>query len=744
MTEENKATKERVSSEIGDRSNQSFLGDPLSAKHAVEMLLNDTLQYNVCRYCLHVTTYLRELDEILTMGGKDAFFEVTINDIIASVHPFKVNSKTNVLNKICNMCLDKAISCYLFAQQCEQSERALRNYFEEIIDKFNKLDPIEPVKKRGKRKINPNYNILFVEHENVIDFAEPIINIVNLNAVPNEQDTINDLECSKCWQVLPNTISLLNHEKSHPKSMWYHCRLCGKSFVRIHQYKRHIRNCHISNEINVPEKKFKCNECGIMNEQFSIHLQHVEKHKFKSVFECLIKQNLKCFCMICFGKEETLIDLNESMHFHGGYKELSGERSISSILTRVLPNITLINKDTKICSQCLNSLITSFIFITSTHYIQNRLIKCIDNIVRDLSNIDENKNVIIEIEQNAILPSDAIQEEDNVMREDVLEDEFRIEFTSESDESDELSNVENIYNPARIVTKTYLKRKVANGVAHSAKYDQMCSEFLLKSRRVSEVSGLTCPICIKNFISDYFLKKHIISHLPKPVACKVCNQSFKSKFTLFEHAKMMHILCIPSFSCSICNRLFKNRTRLQHHEKNHFYKKCLLCDKYFKSQKYFNTHLVRHGIKYNMSKRNVVFCSVCEKACSNENELSLHVNKAHIQMKPYSCDMCEKQFYTEYNLKCHKKLHNLYSREECKFCHRVFKCRRSLVIHLRRHIDIKPNACPVCSQTFYSESEVRKHMKLKHGGKFCCRVCRKVVDSNSDLKQHIKVSHSYM
>ncbi|XP_050682837.1 uncharacterized protein LOC126978134 [Leptidea sinapis] len=338
MTEENKATKERVSSEIGDRSNQSFLGDPLSAKHAVEMLLNDTLQYNVCRYCLHVTTYLRELDEILTMGGKDAFFEVTINDIIASVHPFKVNSKTNVLNKICNMCLDKAISCYLFAQQCEQSERALRNYFEEIIDKFNKLDPIEPVKKRGKRKINPNYNILFVEHENVIDFAEPIINIVNLNAVPNEQDTINDLECSKCWQVLPNTISLLNHEKSHPKSMWYHCRLCGKSFVRIHQYKRHIRNCHISNEINVPEKKFKCNECGIMNEQFSIHLQHVEKHKFKSVFECLIKQNLKCICMICFGKEETLIDLNESMHFHGGYKELSGERSISSILTRVLPN----------------------------------------------------------------------------------------------------------------------------------------------------------------------------------------------------------------------------------------------------------------------------------------------------------------------------------------------------------------------------------------------------------------------
>lgn len=260
---------------------------------------------------------------------------------------FQVTEDPNFPNKICNECVDRAISCYLFTQQCERAERALRNCLDDVYEKFEKLDPIEPVKRRGKRKLHPNHNVIRAEHEDVMGYAEPVINIVNVtNHFTTEQSNnkISELECKKCWQVLPNVESLVNHETSHPKSMWFSCRLCGKSFVKCSHLRRHIKETHQYIEENSAEIKiddFKCNECGSTNKTLAEHLQHNEKHKFKSLFKCLVERKVDSLCTVCFDKSSRLTSLNDVVHLHGGYTGLTGDKSIENILTAAIPGVSI-------------------------------------------------------------------------------------------------------------------------------------------------------------------------------------------------------------------------------------------------------------------------------------------------------------------------------------------------------------------------------------------------------------------
>ncbi|OWR42798.1 putative zinc finger protein [Danaus plexippus plexippus] len=735
---------------------------PLTTKNAVKFLLEGTLRLKVCRYCLSVTTSLSELDEILVIAVNSALHEVTIRDMVASFHPFKVTDDKNFPNKICSDCLNRTMNCYLFAQQCERSERSLRNCFEDMYDKFEKLDPIEPVKRRGKPKLNPNCNILYTEHNEVMNYAEPIINIINTDTVAIEDNFITELECQKCWQVLPTAESLLNHEKIHPKSMWYNCRLCGKSFVKRCHLKKHLKSHRqLSNSDNT-ESSYKCNDCGISSDTLSDHYQHIEKHKFKDMFEHLIEGNIGSFCAICMDKGLKMVELSEMVHLHGGYPALSRDLTIQNVLTATIPGIQLDSyMGNKICDSCVNHALNTYIFISKVQYVRNRLNTSVTLMLDNLNIDDPESNVMVEISKELILPSvkdadDTDDSDESDYKVEVLEDEFRVEYSESGSESDfkedsiVLSN--DIQDQLKNVTKTYSK-KVFNGFQMKNDEDSLdvCSEFLtfkkrVKTRKRAPKIRYTCPFCNKNFISDYFLKKHALKHINRAVECDLCYDQFKSKFHLFEHKKMMHLLQSQNYmTCNICGRTFESANKMKIHQKCHRYKECHLCNKYFISQKYYDIHMQRHAARFNTYRnRDEQTCSFCEKACSNENELSLHVNKVHLQIKPYSCDMCEKQYYTEYNLLSHKKLHSLPCKEICEFCNRVFKCRKNLVIHVRKHIGIKPHNCPVCRQAFYSDSIMKNHMKNYHGGKFCCRLCRTVLQSQFDLKTHINVAHSSM
>ncbi|XP_063630503.1 uncharacterized protein LOC134801811 isoform X2 [Cydia splendana] len=310
----------------------------LTTKKAVELLLQGTLRSKVCRYCLSVASPLSDLDQIMQIAGRGTLYKVTIRDMVACFHPFKTLNDPNFPRKICNKCLNRCISAYLFTQQCEQSERALRNCFEDMYAKLEKLDPLDKTKKRGRQKRNPNYNVIHTDHAKVIDYAEPIRNIVNVRSVTlSHEPYMSDLECLKCWQIFTKIEDLIIHEKSHPNNMWFNCRLCGKSFVKRLQLKRHLKS-HGCPEKPEEKHNFQCGTCGFGSEDHSAYLQHIEKHKFQSVLQHLVEKKMDKLCTVCLDKKPKLVELDKMIRLHGGYPGVTGDKSLYSILGSTLPD----------------------------------------------------------------------------------------------------------------------------------------------------------------------------------------------------------------------------------------------------------------------------------------------------------------------------------------------------------------------------------------------------------------------
>lgn len=427
---------------------------------------------------------------------------------------------------------------------------------------------------------------------------------------------------------------------------------------------------------------------------------------------------------------------------------------------------------TKICEKCLNHAITSYVFIHQFSFTRERLDLCVSLMLKNLSKITPSANVFVQVSPPSIMaPPEELEEllddndfiDESKLKIDVLEDEFRLKSESESESepeekfeippsspkrfSSENSTPEMGLNLASNATKTYMKRKLVNGLQSSRYPVDVCSEFLTfnKRKKVEKVAyKFTCPVCSKHFISQYFLKRHILKHVNKKVQCNLCHSVFKSKFYLYEHTKMVHLLKESFYmSCKVCGRNFTDTDKLQSHEENHRIKPCELCNKVYTTQAHYENHIQRHAVKLKLlNEKKSLTCSFCEKECSNDNELSVHVNKIHLQIKPYSCDMCERQFYTESNLKNHKRVHSMPSKETCEFCSKTLRSRKQLVIHVRKHIGAKPFCCQVCGQAFYSASKARKHMRINHGGRFCCRICKSIFATKYELKGHVNRDHN--
>lgn len=236
-----------------------------------------------------------------------------------------------------------------------------------MYDKLNKLDPIERPK-RGRQKRNPNYNTLYAEHNRVIDYTEPIINIVNTKSVSlSTEPAMSDLECPKCWQLFTKIEDLILHEKSHPSNMWYNCRLCGKSFVKRVQFRRHMKQTHTKPDMlpieSKDDDKFECKICDSKSQDYSTHLQHMEKHKFQTILEHLIEKDTEKLCTVCMDKSPKLIDLDKMVRLHGGYPGATGDMTLYSILGSTLPDVSITTVDKPIFLSIQSIVLCFSIFI---------------------------------------------------------------------------------------------------------------------------------------------------------------------------------------------------------------------------------------------------------------------------------------------------------------------------------------------------------------------------------------------
>ena len=83
-----------------------------------------------------------------------------------------------------------------------------------------------------------------------------------------------------------------------------------------------------------------------------------------------------------------------------------------------------------------------------------------------------------------------------------------------------------------------------------------------------------------------------------------------------------------------------------------------------------------------------VYCCMigdCRKTYSTKFNLKRHVEVTHLKQKKFKCELCEKYFVSQQNLKEHIFTHTGAKPYECSYCGEFFRQISQLSLHRRAH-----------------------------------------------------------
>ena len=104
------------------------------------------------------------------------------------------------------------------------------------------------------------------------------------------------------------------------------------------------------------------------------------------------------------------------------------------------------------------------------------------------------------------------------------------------------------------------------------------------------------------------------------------------------------------------------------------------------------------------------------------------------------CSVCDKNIYSNYDLKNHEKLIRTSSSLKCEECPKTFKSKIGLQNHVRRHSKNNKFLCDVCGKGFNYKHDIEAH-KAKHEGVmiYSCDICNNKISCISNKRRHINI-----
>ncbi|XP_078361845.1 uncharacterized protein LOC144646175 isoform X2 [Oculina patagonica] len=119
-----------------------------------------------------------------------------------------------------------------------------------------------------------------------------------------------------------------------------------------------------------------------------------------------------------------------------------------------------------------------------------------------------------------------------------------------------------------------------------------------------------------------------------------------------------------------------------------------------------------------------------------------HSGTHYMDLKEYSCDICQKQFDSANSVMRHKRSHTGDRPYICKICGWGFNLSGNLNQHLAIHQKVKPFKCVYCGKTFARSNVLKAHVRCHTGERpFQCQLCGSKFIIGHNLKKHMVTRH---
>ncbi|KAL4617741.1 zinc finger protein 652-like [Arapaima gigas] len=198
------------------------------------------------------------------------------------------------------------------------------------------------------------------------------------------------------------------------------------------------------------------------------------------------------------------------------------------------------------------------------------------------------------------------------------------------------------------------------------------------SREEREV--LACDRCPRVFHTRWYLEKHVnVTHRRMHI-CNRCGKKFVLESELALH---LQTDCEQNIQCVSCNKAFKKLWSLHEHIKTvHGYAEkkfsCETCEKKFYTMAHVRKHMVAH------MKDMPFTCETCGKSFKRSMSLKVH-SLQHSGEKPFCCENCDERFQYKYQLRSHMSVHVGHKQFMCQWCGKDFNLKQYFDEHLKTH-----------------------------------------------------------
>ncbi|GBN31221.1 Zinc finger protein Xfin [Araneus ventricosus] len=524
-------------------------------------------------------------------------------------------------------------------------------------------------------------------------------------------------ECGVCRKSFSYKSSFQKHTRKHTGNTKHVCHICQKSFLRKIYLKRHLLT-------HTGEKPYTCEVCVksfATSSQFNVHYRI---HTGEKPYTCDI-------CCKRFRHIDTL-------KYHNLFVHTEPERS-----------------QLHICDVCGNSFKkrSSLLRHELTH---KKAFK---------PNFSQIKNSLVDSTQDKLKPGSNDEQfrcQDNLKSRDDTHSECKpyVCHICQQCFPDEKSFQEH--------SDTHTNTAISV-VSSSYSCGINSCENIQQDYHSHIEEKFICDVCDEQFDKSDDLKIHFKKHTEqKYYVCEVCQLCFIDEDDLRNHENIEK--CVHFHTCKICGEKFVDKIELETHCGTHVgFANEISFSASFSKLSNLDQHCTpfKANVKRNVSEKSLNFddshtekvsshikdmpynCELCNKNFTNENDLKHH-NVLHTEKKPHICVLCLKNFDEKRELEAHVCKYDNNEKKStlsqalkgnkvkvyiCSVCLKSFTYYYGFQLHMFEHT--KENECKTCGKRFFTVSSLEAHRLQSHKPPMHpCIVCKAKFANKNDLIAH--------